>query len=122
VVKKQGKLQKSLKKRIKMAFRTPKRIENMVKTHSQTDQHEKSGIYKKCMDCPLKYIGQTGRKFYTGYEEHIRTIRNDNSNPGYSNHTLNTGHTYGSITDTMNIIRTEKKRKTPKHIRKIPHI
>jgi hypothetical protein len=34
---------------------------------------------------------------------------------------LNTGHTYGSITDTMNIIKTEK-RKTLKYIRKIPHI
>jgi hypothetical protein len=65
----------------------------------------------KCMDCPLKYVGQTGRTFYTRYKEHIQAIRNNNSNSGYSNHTLNTGHTYVSITDTMDIIKTERKGK-----------
>jgi hypothetical protein len=65
----------------------------------------------KCMDCPLKYIGQTGRTFYTTYEEHIQAIRNNNCNSGYSNNIVSTGHTYWSITNTMNIIRTQKKAK-----------
>jgi hypothetical protein len=30
---------------------------------------------------------------------------------GYSNHILNTGHTYGTITDTMDVIRTGRKGK-----------
>jgi hypothetical protein len=64
------------------------------------------------MDYPLKYVGQTGRTFYTRYKEHIWAIRNNNSNSGYSNHTLNTGHTYGSITNTMGIIKMEKKENT----------
>jgi hypothetical protein len=43
----------------------------------------------KCLDCPLKYIGQTGRTFHTKYKEHIQTIRNNhNSNLGYSSYTL----------------------------------
>jgi hypothetical protein len=63
------------------------------------------------MDCPLKYVGQTGRIFCTRYKEYIQAIRNDNSNSGYSNHILNTGYTYGSINNTMDIIKTEKEGK-----------
>jgi hypothetical protein len=65
----------------------------------------------KCLDCPLKYIGQTGRTFHTRYKEHIQEIRNTNGNSGYSDHILNTGHTHGTITDTMDIIKTEKNGK-----------
>jgi hypothetical protein len=65
----------------------------------------------KCMDCPLKYIGQTGRTFNTKYKEHIHDIRSNNSNTGYSNHILNTGHTYGTMQDTMDIITLGRKGK-----------
>jgi hypothetical protein len=63
----------------------------------------------KCMDCPLKYIGQTGRTSNTRYKEHIHYTRSNNSNTGYANHILNTEHTHGTITDTMEIIKTERK-------------
>jgi hypothetical protein len=46
----------------------------------------------KCLDCPLKYIGQTGRTLHTGYEVHIQAIRNNNSNSGFSNYRSNTEH------------------------------
>jgi hypothetical protein len=65
----------------------------------------------RCMDCPLKYIGQTGRTFQTRYKEQIQAIRNNNSNSGYSNHILNTERTYGSITDIMKVIIIQKKGK-----------
>jgi hypothetical protein len=58
----------------------------------------------KCLDCPLKYIGQTGRTFNLRYKEHNHAIRSNCSKSGYSNHILNTGHTYGTITDTMDHI------------------
>jgi hypothetical protein len=61
------------------------------------------------MACPLKYIGQTGRTFKTRYKEHIQAIRNNNGNSGYSKHILNTGHTYGSVTDTMKALKTQSK-------------
>jgi hypothetical protein len=38
-------------------------------------------------------------------------IKNNNGNSGYSNHMLNTGHKYGPITDTMDIVKTHKKTK-----------
>jgi hypothetical protein len=63
----------------------------------------------KCIDCPLKYVGQTGRTFNKRYKEHVHDIRSNNSNTGYSNHILNTGHTYGTMQDTMEIITLGKK-------------
>jgi hypothetical protein len=63
------------------------------------------------MDWPLKHIGQTGRTFQTRYKEHTQAIRNNNGNSGYSNHILNAGHVYGSITDTTKVTKTEKKGK-----------
>jgi hypothetical protein len=63
----------------------------------------------KCLDCPLKYIDQTGRTFNLIYKEHIQAIRSNCSKSGYSNHILNTGHTYGTITDTKDIIRIGRK-------------
>jgi hypothetical protein len=65
----------------------------------------------KCLDCPLKYIDQTGRAFHTRYKEHILAIKNNNGNSGYSNHILNTGHKYGPIAGTMDIVKTHKKGK-----------
>jgi hypothetical protein len=63
----------------------------------------------KFLDCPLKYVGQMGRTFNTKYKEHIHTIRSNNANSGYSDHILSTGHTYGTITDTMDVIRRRRK-------------
>jgi hypothetical protein len=62
----------------------------------------------KCLVCPLKYIGQRGRTFYTRHKEHKEAITNNNGSSGYSNNILNTGHTYGTITDTMDIIKSKK--------------
>jgi hypothetical protein len=64
-----------------------------------------------------------GRTFNIRYKEHIQAIRNNNSNSGYSNHIPNTGHTYGTITDTYyGHCKHREKRKTPKHIREISYL
>jgi hypothetical protein len=59
----------------------------------------------------LKYIGQTGRTFHARYKEHMQAIRNNKGNSGYSNYIPNKGHTYRTITETMDIIKTEKEGK-----------
>jgi hypothetical protein len=51
------------------------------------------------------------RTFEIRYKEHIQVIRNNNGNSGFSNLVLNTGHAYGNTTDTMRVIKTEKKGK-----------
>jgi hypothetical protein len=49
------------------------------------------------------------RMFYTWYKEHIQAITYNNCNTGYSDYIINTGHAYGSITDTMRVIKIDKK-------------
>jgi hypothetical protein len=74
----------------------------------------------ECLDCPLKYIGQTGRTLNTRYKEHIHAIRSNNSNKGYASHILNTGHRYGTIEHNEDH-KSRKERKTPQYIREILH-
>jgi hypothetical protein len=58
----------------------------------------------KCLECPLKCTGQTGRRFSVRYKEHIQAIGNNINNSGYSDNILNTGHTYITIPYTMDIM------------------
>jgi hypothetical protein len=107
--------QRKLQTRIGIAFRTANTAQNIVKPHPQIDKYGRNGVYRmKCMDCPQKCVQQTGRTFYTRYKEHIQVIRN-NINSGYWNHILSTGHTYGNITDTVEIGEVERKGKHLTH-------
>jgi hypothetical protein len=56
----------------------------------------------------MEDIGQTGRRFSTKYKEHIHDIRHNSNSTAYSEHILNTGHTYGTMENTMDIIETKK--------------
>jgi hypothetical protein len=69
----------------------------------------------KCTDCPLKYARNTGRIFHTRYKEHVRAVRNNNSNSGYPNHILNTWDTYRIINNTLDIIKEEREREKKKN-------
>jgi hypothetical protein len=72
----------------------------------------------KCLDCPLV---QTGEHFTLDIKNiQAITCRSNNDNSGYSNHILNTGHTYGTITDTVDVMIWRKKENF-EHIRKIPY-
>ena len=50
----------------------------------------------------MPYIGQTSRNLKQRYREHIRYIRNKSA---YAQHILQNRHEYGSITDTMTILK-----------------
>jgi hypothetical protein len=94
----------------KIAFGIQNTIKNILRHKTNTDKYDNSGVYHmKCLNCPLRYRGQTGRIFKIRYKEHIQAIRNNNTNSGYSNHLLNTPHTYGTITDIMDVIRKGRK-------------
>jgi hypothetical protein len=54
-------------------------------------------------------ICEMGRTFNTRYKEHIYNIESNNSNMGYSRYILDTGHTYGTMEDTMDIVRIGRK-------------
>jgi hypothetical protein len=58
---------------IKVEFQTKNTIQNIVKPCPQLDKYEESGIYQmRCIDYPLKYIGQMGRTFQTRYKNTYR--------------------------------------------------
>jgi hypothetical protein len=57
---------------IRVAFCTKNTVSNILKHHAHTDKYNNSGIYQmKCLDCSLKYVGQTGRTFNARYKENI---------------------------------------------------
>jgi hypothetical protein len=71
--------------KLKVAYRTRNTILNILRTQPHINKFKRSRIYcMKCLDCPKKYIGQTGRAFSTRYMEHIYDIRSNNSNTGYA--------------------------------------
>jgi glycerol-3-phosphate acyltransferase PlsY len=58
----------------------------------------------------VEYVVRISRTGIIIPKKHTQAIRN-NSNSGYSNHIRSTGHAYGSITNTMDIIKADKKEK-----------
>jgi hypothetical protein len=42
-------------------------------------------------------------------KEHIQDIRNNSTKTGYSQHIINTGHEYGNIESTLNVLKIQKK-------------
>jgi hypothetical protein len=63
----------------------------------------------KCNECPLNYVGQTGPTFKDRYKEHVRAINTNGQTSKYAQHILDTGHAYGTMIDTMDIIHTAGK-------------
>jgi hypothetical protein len=95
-----------------VSFRTTNTIQNHLKPKEKTiDAYNQSGVYQlKCNDCPLKYVGQTGRIFKVRYKEHIQAIKTkDKKNSNYAQHILDTEYTNGTAYQTLEILHTEKK-------------
>jgi hypothetical protein len=60
---------------------------------------------------PTKIYRANGLNIQDQIQRTYQAIRANSANSGYSNHILNTGHTYGNITNTMKILKIEKKGK-----------
>jgi hypothetical protein len=56
-----------------------------------------------------KYVGQTGRNFRTRFKEHMHAIKSNKTTSKYVQHILESGHTYGKIEDTLNILHHKNK-------------
>jgi len=68
------------------------------------------GIYKlKCNTCNNVYFGQSDRSINVRHKEHIRYIRTNNPLSAYALHILQSGHEYGTITDTLQLLKTCQK-------------
>ena len=53
----------------------------------------------------MDVVGQTSRNLKQRYREHIRYIRNNNPQSACAQHILQNRHEYGSITDTMTLLK-----------------
>jgi hypothetical protein len=94
-----------------VAYRTTNNIQRHVQQKQRgNNTYEHSGIYKlRCKDCPLEYVGQTGRSFSTRYKEHISAIKHNKDTSTYAQHILNTGHAYGDMQEVMEVIQIARK-------------
>jgi len=67
-------------------------------------------IYKlKCNTCNKAYVGQSGRSINIRHKEHIRYIRTNNPLSAYAINVLQNRHEYGTIEDTLQLLKTCRK-------------
>jgi hypothetical protein len=53
----------------------------------------------------MSYVGQTNRCLKQRYKEHIRYIKNNETQSAYASHILNNRHEYGPIHNTMTLLK-----------------
>jgi hypothetical protein len=76
---------------------------------------------RKCIDCPLKHVGQTGQLFIPDIRSTYRQLGITAVTPRCSTHILSTEHAYRSITDNENYENREKG-KASEYIGELPYI
>jgi hypothetical protein len=94
---------------IRIAYKTNNTLQKHLQTKSIiSDKYNQCGVYEiKCNSCPKRYMGQTGRNFRTRFKEHIHAIKTSKTTSKYAQHILETGHIYGKIEDTLNVLHHE---------------
>jgi hypothetical protein len=93
---------------LKIVFHTNNTIRQQLTERPK--QQNPSGIYKlKCKTCNLAYIGQSGRAIDIRFKEHIRYIRTNNPISAYAAHILHNIHEYGSMNDTLHLLKPCRK-------------
>jgi DUF1680 family protein len=76
------------------------------------DKYSQSGVCSlKCLSRDQIYIGQTGRNVKTRYEEHISDIRHNKKESKYELHMLQFSHEYGTIENTLEVLKVVQKGK-----------
>jgi hypothetical protein len=60
----------------------------------------------KCKTWKYSYIGQTGRFVAVRYWEHIRYVKTNNQSSAHVLHILNSIYEYGSMEDTVELLKT----------------
>ena len=70
-----------------------------------------SDVYKlKCPDCNKAYVGQTGRSFQVRFNEHINAFKSNSHTSNFVKHLNEQAHSFGSIHNTMQILKRQNKR------------
>ena len=74
---------------------------------------DKSGVFRlQCNDCPVIYVGQSGRKIKDRISEHERAVRlNTPEKSPFAAHLLASGHTFEETVGTRLLHREDTYRK-----------
>jgi hypothetical protein len=93
---------------INIAFKRTNIIQQYTKPKilNKNQDYNMSGIYRlACNTCKMSHRGQTSRYLNQRYREHIHYIRNNDPQSAYAQRILQNLHEYGSITDTMSLLK-----------------
>ncbi|RYA70278.1 GIY-YIG nuclease family protein, partial [Enterobacter cloacae complex sp. 2DZ2F20B] len=92
----------------KISFRTNNSLHKLINnSKDKSPKKSNSGVYMlSCSDCPLVYIGQTGRKFEEWIKEHKSAYVNKKSNSTNANHLIQDHHNFN---DEFKILHIENK-------------
>jgi hypothetical protein len=102
-----------------ISFRTINTVQKHLQPKQYRNKYNNTGVYRlRCMDCSLIIHRANRTIVHTRYKEHIRAIKYNKNTFKCAQHVLNTGHTYGNIQNTMEIIQTAKKGKYMNSIEK----
>ena len=97
---------------INIAFKSTNTIQQQTapQNYNSTQYYDKSGIYKvSCKTRNKAYIGQTSRHLSQRFREHTRYIKNNDPKSAYAQHILQNVHEYGTITETMSLLKPIRK-------------
>jgi hypothetical protein len=96
---------------LKIAFWTSNTIENLFRQRSPIlDKFSSSGVYKlTCPDCHKAYVGQTGRQFYTRYNEQRSAFYHNSRSSNFAQHLHDMAHSFGPIHNIMQVLHHQKK-------------
>jgi hypothetical protein len=101
------------KSNIRVAFSVNNTIKKKCNSSSLVDKYSKSGVYSlKCLSCDQIYVGQTGRSFKIRYENiSVILVRHNKDKSKYALHMLQFSHEYGTIENTLEILKVVNKGK-----------
>ena len=88
-----------------MTFKTPNTILKMLQQETRTEKYNNKSIYGiKFNTCDKWYVGQTAFDLTTRHKEHIRYIKENQTQSAYATHILSNNHEYGRITGTIKLL------------------
>jgi hypothetical protein len=101
---------------IKVSFTTNNTVSKalLLKSNQNLEQNKygKSGIYRlTCLDCNMRYVGQTGRPFRIHFKEHFQDYKYANKKSKFAKRLLENGHSFGHIENIMEILDSTGKGK-----------
>ena len=91
-------------------FHTKNTVGNLLTHTNPLDIYSLPGAYRlSCPDCNKAYVGQTGRRNSTRYNEHQTAFRKNNQAYSFAKHLNDAAHSFGPTNEIMQVLHCHKK-------------